>query len=82
MADTARLSMGTMKNAVGHPGAEKPTWIKRGDVLRTEEKNDSVWGPNVSPMYPYVNMFSAPVAGGVYCTGCGKFISGQEIGSV
>ncbi len=32
-----------MKNAAGHPGAEKPTWRALGEVLRTAEKNDSVW---------------------------------------
>jgi hypothetical protein len=50
LAGRLGLLMGAMKNAAGHPGAEYPTWRALGEVLRTEEKNASVWGPNVSPM--------------------------------
>lgn len=50
LAETAKEVMGAMKNDVGHPGAEKPTWMNRGDTLRTEAKNDSEYVANVSPM--------------------------------
>jgi hypothetical protein len=50
LAVMAKEVMGAMKNDVGHPGAEKPTWTSRGDTLSTEAKNDSEYVPNVSPM--------------------------------
>ncbi len=50
LAETAKEVMGAMKNDVGHPGAEKPTWMDRGDTLRTEAKNVSEYVPNVNPM--------------------------------